>query len=358
VLKIMATTVFEDLLLIGLKVFGYDASTFNDDYATEKKPDLILAIKFGFAFAGFRGGYGVIMDRIFGYYWKLVKGIIPRLCYWYLDYYSHINEKMGIDGVEWGKRQARAAWETHKNDPGECPLYLDIESVGNKNLAANITWLNADKVMQIARAFLTEYDRLSGGFAGIYCSIDFLRYFGDWFRDRPIWVAWYDTRAKDPAKVIALVKSHKWRRLTDIIVQFASHGDMNGDGVGDGYAMGFESRNLDLNYYIGTLEQWSAFVGTTAAVPVETDQTPEDEVVTEPEIFGSNRTIRTAKTVGYLNLRTSPKTGTEKNIIRVLPPGKAVDCLERVIEGSNTWWRVGLENQYVAEKYNGITYLN
>jgi GH25 family lysozyme M1 (1,4-beta-N-acetylmuramidase) len=303
----MATTIFEDLVNLGFKIFGYDASRFNDNPDTEKLPDLITSMKFGFAFAGFRGGLGVVVDSLFQYYWKACKGLCPRLVYWYLDYYSHINMKMGIDGIEWGKRQARAAWESHKTDPGELPLYLDIENATNKLLAQPITSANVGKVMQIARAFLEEYDRLSGGFAGMYFSIGNINWFGDWFKNRPVWLAWYDQRALNADAIFKKLNAAKWRELDDVIVQFMSSGDINKDGKGDGKAMGFEEPYLDINYYLGngkpTTEQWSKFIGQNSGIPEIDVITPEDEPVIPEEPDGeSTWQVLAVK----LNMRVKP----------------------------------------------------
>jgi len=107
-------------------------------------------------------------------------------------------------------------------------------------------------------------------------------------------------------------------------------------------------KECDLNGWVGTADQYSALFGQSVVI------TPDDETVTQP--VENTRIIPVKTSTRIFTLRKSPKI-ENSTFIKLLPPGKKLDCLERFTDSKgNTWQRVGLD-QWVAEVNNGITYL-
>ncbi|PKO02088.1 MAG: hypothetical protein CVU43_09725 [Chloroflexi bacterium HGW-Chloroflexi-5] len=248
----------------------FDISHFNGKIDWSKfltpKPDIL----------GIRMGYGVVTDDRAVENWQNAKGKVNRVAYWYMDYYSNHIKGWGADGVsdkDWGIREAEACWKLLKNDP-EGIVFLDIEN-GNPAYAPDLSAVTG-RAQTIAKAILQRMDELNGKKNGIYCSLGLLSWFSAWFKDRPLWVAWYN-EYQTAESVQKAVKAAGWVGPC-VIWQYASHGCLNGDGVPQGRILGTELKELDLNGWIGTAAQYSALFGKPVVV------TPEDEVpVEEPE---------------------------------------------------------------------------
>jgi len=338
-------------------VKGIDTNQFNDMEETEKKPDITLAAGLGFIFNGIRVSFGQVADKLFTHFWKTTKFIMDRMPYHYLDYYSHRNGWVVFDDAGWGKRQAQFMWSLIKADPGELPIHLDIENASAKYAPA-IGSLTAGYVMKIARSFLEEIDRLSGGFAAIYSSPGMLTWFPDWFKDRNLWLAWYrDSISLE--EIQAVVAKFKWRGKV-MIVQHRSDGDIDGDRIPDGLRLGMETRACDLNVFLGadgkgSLAEYSKWVGTdgvTPELPVE-----EDVIIPGEMPVGRTKTIEVMTVFGSsgLNIRSSAEVNN-KNWIGWMPTGKEVEVLQKISTGQNVFARVG-QGQFVAIRYNGTTLL-
>lgn len=330
-----------------------DVSGNQDDPSTAKKPNLDKIVEAGFLGIGVRCGYGLVKDKAFDWFWSTAKGRLSRLPYFYGDYYSYIAKK--ITAAAWGIIQGGKWYEYTKDDPGEIPGFLDCEE---SSYGERFTILNISKVTTVYRYILTEYDRLSGGFAGIYTAPGHLWIFGDWFKDRPLWLAWYD-RTQTLESILAVVAKAKWRGPV-VIWQFASDGDINDDGIPDGISLGMETKTLDLNVFIkngGSLEEWSKFCGGTPAIP---EPVNEDGNNQPPEIVTvvthSTRQVETwtVSSADGLNIRDKP--GKPSGVTGWMPNGTKVDVLETISSGQDVWARIG-QNQYCAIRYNGIEYL-
>jgi hypothetical protein len=234
-------------------------------------------------------------------------------------------------------------------------VFLDIES-GHPSYSPSITSNSRAKTM--ARAFLERMDQLNGKRNGIYCSVGLLSWFDTWFRDRPLWVAWYPYRSVqglDASDIIYMVEKQGWK-VKPIIWQYASDGIVNDDGIKAGKTY-FKTQmaEMDLNGWVGTQAQYEYMFDTTVTPPLPDDpiEIPDDETVTQVE---STRIIPVKTSTRIFTLRKSPKI-ENSTFIKLLPPGKKLDCLERYTDSKgNTWQRVGLD-QWVAEVNNGITYL-
>ncbi|MFA5367603.1 MAG: GH25 family lysozyme [Dehalococcoidia bacterium] len=325
------------LTYTSFSIRGIDVSTHNG---------VIDWTKVNCNFAAIRVGYGRVIDTQFVRNWRQAKGKVKRIRYWYMDYYSnHIQGTpvYGMSDEAWGKEQAANCHNIEKGDQ-EGIVFLDIESTTG-GYAPKIDEVPT-RVQRIAKAFLIEIDKLNGKKNGLYNAVGWLDWYEDWFRDRPLWVAWYPFRSFTPTAddVIEWVKNQGWK-TKPLFWQYASDGDVDDNGTSDGRSMGMESVALDLNGWIATQADYLVLFGT--------QNPPDDEVIVIPPVV-TMRTIEVKKTLSRLNMRSSPKIGW--NVIKTLPVGKELDCLETIIDGKNIWQRVGVD-QYVAEYHDGKLYL-
>lgn len=242
-------------------------------------------------FSGIRVGYGRTIDTKFPENWKNAKTKCKRIPYWYLDYYNnHISTHpaYGIPDDQWGIEQANICWNQIKDDP-DGAVFLDIESTTG-SYAPKIETVST-RVQTIARAFLTQMDKLNKKRNGIYCSLGLLSWFSEWFKDRPLWVAWYPYRTVnglDSSDIIYLVKKQGWK-VAPLIWQYASDGDIDDNGSKDGFIMGMQYDFLDLNGWVGTTDQYAALFGGEVVVtsePEDPENTPgKYQITAQPYLF-------------------------------------------------------------------------
>ncbi len=215
-------------------------------------------------FVAIRVGHGRTIDSKFKTNWELAKGRVFRIAYWYMDYYSNHNSgssAYGISDAEWGKIQADNCWNQIKGDR-ENYVFLDIEN-GGSSYSPPITTVTA-RAQAIAKSFLERMDALNGKINGIYCSLGLLTWFGTWFRNRPLWVAWYN-ETQTIQTVLNAVKGKGWTGRC-LMWQYTSDGDVNDDGIADGISLGMEYKALDLNAWLGTSKDYAVFIGKEAQV--------------------------------------------------------------------------------------------
>lgn len=290
------------------KIRGIDVSAFNETI------DWNSVYQKGCNFSGIRVGYGRREDVQFKTNWANSKDKTLRMPYWYLDYYSnhdYVNPdgrllpSNGLSDSAWGKEQANNCWNLIKNDPDCTIVFLDIEN-GGASYSPPITTV-ANRVQTIAKAFLEEMDRLNGKFNGIYCSMGLLSWFWTWFRNRPLWVAWYN-ETQTPTSVLRNAAAYGWTGKC-LIWQYASDGDATDDGVGDGVSFGMPYKWLDLNGWVATDEDYALFSNNSTVVvpdpPVDPDPLPNTPIYSV-KVF-----------VAGLNVRSSPEILSD-NILRVI----------------------------------------
>jgi len=248
-------------------------------------------------FSGIRVGYGRIIDTKFQENWLNSRGKVNRIPYWYMDYYSNHTSGATVNGMadaDWGKEQAETCWNNLKNDP-DGSIFLDIES-GNPTYSPAISTV-AVRAQAIAKAFLERMDELNCKLNGIYCSMGLLNWFSAWFKDRPLWVAWYNENQTQQT-VLSAVSTTGWLGKC-LIWQYASDGDMDDNGTGDGAAMGMQYKTLDLNGWLGTSAQY------TELFSKEVQQVALYKV----KILVYNLTVRTGPGVLYPRLRRADFPG-------------------------------------------------
>jgi GH25 family lysozyme M1 (1,4-beta-N-acetylmuramidase) len=315
---------------------GIDTSTYNGVIDWSNMPA---------HFAAHRVGYGRTLDNKFNINWANCK--IKKFAYWYMDYYNNHIATHPVNGMSdeaWGKEQAE---NCHKFMGCNDIVFLDIEStIGS--YAPQIQKV-PDRVHAIAKAFLIRIDQLNGKKNGMYLPVGWLDWYPEWFKDRPLWVAWYPYRKYNTSTyaIVQMVIDKGWN-VKPLIWQYASDGIVNDDGIKAGITY-FKTQMLemDLNGWVGTQAEYESMFSTSVVIP-----TPDDETVTQP--VENTRVVKIKYTQSKLNMRSSPKIGW--NVIKTLPVGFKVDCLETIVDGNNIWQRVGID-QYVAEINNGTQYL-
>ncbi len=320
----------------------FDVSHWQDDYDTDYKPIFRLMLEDGFLGVMIRVGWGLVIDRMFKYFWALAKGKLERAPYWYLDYYSH--KGSGLSAYDWGVEQAEQCWEALKGDPGEMPLMLDCEEYSG---AGRITLLNRGDYRAVMRGFLRRWKELSGAYPAIYSSPGFFWVFEAWVLELDLWMALYNRSiSKERAVEYAREKGWKGRIL---FWQYTSDGDVNDDGVADGRRMGFETDQLDLNVWLGTLEEYSQYCGENVVVP----QPPptEDDEPEEPVVIPEG-TLTVVAGSG-LNIRDVPIGQAGSQVIGWMARGTVVKPLEVLQVGNDVWARVDAW-KCAAVKFNGV----
>ena len=227
---------------------GIDVSEYNDSINWSKVQAHFTAI---------RVGHGRVTDKRFKENWANAKGKTFRIPYWYLDYYSHkdpTTTAYGISDTDWGKIQAEKYWALVKDDQSGI-VFNDIEK---STYGEPLNEVQA-RVLTIAQSFFDRADELSGKVNGMYCSLSMIPYFTASMRKRPLWVAWY-TKTQTIESVLAAVKAKGWTGEC-FIWQYASDGDIDGDGIADGQSMGMPYKWLDLNGWAAGDEKWNQFTG-------------------------------------------------------------------------------------------------
>ena len=243
------------------KVRGIDVSKYDLKMVVDK-----LVGKVHFVIC--RIGHGTKTDPLFKAFWESLKGLVFRLAYFYLDYYSnHIEGEavFGISDYEWGVIQGKNAANN-----GNGLVYLDIEN-GDPAYAPEIdtVWL---RVETMADGFFDTYDKASGLVNGIYCSLSKLKQFDKRFRHRPLYIAWYNEN-QTRESVINAVRAAGWTGEIHFW-QYASDGDTGTDGIGDGLDFGLGRKVADLDVWMGTEDEWKAFTGGQQMADILLNITP------------------------------------------------------------------------------------
>lgn len=306
--------------------WGVDVSQYNGNYTASRLPALNKFTALGGRFIIIRSSYGVVADKALPYFLQAAKDAGLNIAlYHYMDYYSHTAK--GITSSQWGIQQAEKIWELNKTF--NFPVFIDVESA---SIAPNIStvWPTA---MTILDNVLKRYDQLSGKTTGLYASTGWLIKFYDYQKSRPLFAANYNPHT--PEEIQAIVKNAGFTNL--VAWQYASHGDINGDGVGDGVRLGMDNPSCDLDIWMRDAAHYQSFFGGVVTPPV----------VVEPE--PRTKTVRLMTTqVASLRVRKSPKISAF-NVTDYLPLGKEVCVLDTIEANGYTWAITGI-NQYVAIK--------
>jgi len=189
-----------------------------------------------------RAGQGNYPDRVFKRSWEASKeaGLL-RGSYWFYD--SRVDPK----------RQAEKFVQVLGDDLGEMEMWCDFE---DRYKGPHGGWKNWYVFMANIQNLLPEKDL--GVYTGYYYWNEFARDV-DWFGQFPLWQAWYNPY--DPPLVPSVWKSWTFWQFTDDC---------------PGGAWGVESREIDLNYFAGSREDFLFRYGV--------DVLPEDNRFIEARI--------------------------------------------------------------------------
>lgn len=171
-----------------------------------------------------RAGQGTFEDKVFKTSWKNAKAAgLLRGAYWFYD--SRVD----------AKRQAEKFVSVLGNDLGEMEMWCDYE---DRYGGPHGGWKNWYNFMVRIQQLLPNKQ------LGIYTGYYYWTEFGsssEWFGKFPLWQAWYNTDI--PPIVPKPWKTWTFHQFTD-------------DAPGAIY--GVESREIDLNYFNGSVEEFLA----------------------------------------------------------------------------------------------------
>lgn len=224
-------------------VSGPDVSFWQDAPPTARQIDFVQLAKKS-QFVIIRAGISEYPDPDFDYNWQESKEAgLPRGSYWYYDNYTH------------PKRQAEAYLRMFEgSDFGELPLFADFED-GDPGIYRG--WKHWYDFL-----FALEEGMSHPHTIGIYTRAEYWEHYGPnpiidpaanyYFSKYPLWVAQYKTLAPD---VPLPWDKYKFWQFTD---------------EGPGLEYGVESKEIDLNKYNGTLDEFYSEFGKPVQRPAQT----------------------------------------------------------------------------------------
>src|SRR5690606_12372604 len=225
------------------RVIGTDVSFYQDDPQTPQGIDFRKMRQHGAAFAIIRAGQNLWTDRDFKVNWREARAAgIPRGSYWFYD--SRADPK----------KQAELWVSLFNGDTGELPLWADFEDNYNGSFKGWRHWYNFIERLK---------ELLPGKEIGIYTayyywlentvSVGIPTASLNYFNQYPLWIANYG--------VATPLIPKPWTAWT--LWQFTD----NGDGI----PYGVESKNIDLNYFNGDLNDFYQRFGlSNTPIPIPT----------------------------------------------------------------------------------------
>lgn len=228
---------------MGIRTKGIDVSRWQDDKTTPQKMNFQKAAAQGVKFVFIKSSQEVWADQDIIYNWQAAKDAgLLRGAYHFMTW--NVSPE----------KQAECMWSLIKNDPGEIPPVIDYEWWSTVPA-------NADDLL---RKFARRLENLCGRKVGIYTS----SYFFDGANEAPdvawrtwLWVANYRETGEP-----RLPKG--WDKWT--FWQWSNKGD--------GLLHGAESKELDMNWFNGSLEDLRKFCGLPGTTPP-----PQEKFVTTSE---------------------------------------------------------------------------
>jgi len=234
-----------------MTVLGIDISRWQDDNSTPQMMDFNKSRNAGAHFAFIKASQSTWMDSDIIQNWQHAKDAgMPRGAYHFLDWTTT------------GTAQGRFFAGVLKNDSGELTPVIDFECRTN----------NQGKKIATAElyAICNTVELALGRQVMIYTGPSYWREFWDgthydYFASRPLWIANYEV-AKPSIPT-------PWKTWT--FWQYTSKGD--------GLKFGAESKDLDMDYYNGTIDEFRAAFGLVHTPTVEERLTALEARVTALE---------------------------------------------------------------------------
>lgn len=236
------------------KVLIVDCSRWQDDPDTENLIDFEIMKSKGVSGVILKAGQGIYHDRVVKISWEHAKAAgLPVGLYWYLD--NTVDPKL----------QAQKFLELDLMK-AELGIWVDLEDRVNGKFMGWKNWYNFIVTLQEKLPSLRI-----GIYTGHYYWIEFTKGSGisyaslQWFKKFTLWLASY---GREPLYTEPWGDDWKIWQFTDFL---------------DGESYGAESKELDGNYFRGTLDEYKQFF-TLTNVEAPTDE-PKEETPSMPATY-------------------------------------------------------------------------
>jgi GH25 family lysozyme M1 (1,4-beta-N-acetylmuramidase) len=299
--------------LINNKVVLTDISFWNDDNTTPQKVDFVKMKESGIDGVIIRLGQNTWLDPD---YLDYVNGAnsagLPYGFYWFWDSRSSpaSQAKMITDTISVSDYPPLFIWSDYEENYGG-------QYSGIKNFAAFVGLLESKYT-----------DKTVGIYTGpSYWIENSTEAFRVWASSRPLWIAHYGVDVPDVP--------NNWDSY--LIWQYTDNGD--------GLAHGSESKNIDMNYFYGTMEDF-----------IRTFNLDNTESGGESTMVKYTGTVKSTATP-YLNIREQPGT-TYPIVIKVAPGGTVTGEGDLVVSGGYSWMKITSANGVATSGWAASEYLS
>ncbi|GIU69797.1 MAG: hypothetical protein KatS3mg002_1033 [Candidatus Woesearchaeota archaeon] len=302
-------------------VLGIDVSLWQDNISTPQKMNFNKSYEEGVRFAFIKASQRDFMDRDFIYNWDSAKraGLL-RGAYHFLTWDRS------------PKTQAKFFWSLLKEDSGELPAVLDFEYWGTVPSNAH----------NFAVEFYREFKSLTDKKLIIYTGAYF------WSKYAPsnsplyetdLWIASYTSQEIMERNIKNLTKWKTWTfwQFTDRL---------------DGIKFGAESKQLDGNYFNGSLEDLYKYAGITIQKPEENqEQTSGSSIETPEQSIQTNISLKVLKPVYAREIPYG-------KIVKTRQINEIIKLVDIYIENEKRVWIKGDDNLWSALIYDNSLFFD
>lgn len=245
--------------------------------------------------------------------------------------------------VKWGKQWA---WikKYQALYPTKLPLIQDLEVYESD---AQTYTLNVQRIMQSADDL---YGRASMLYTNLWADSYLLKWSG-WIKHPLIAASWLNRNqgpgVAEPGGLPVLPRWWKEAKVTPFMWQWSADKPVSNE---DGPRYGACSQSIDRDVFMGTVEEWEAFIGQEVTIP-DPEPDPEEPPVVEPVILFS---VGITATSG-LKVRSTPEAlEDDSNKIGVVIYNAKVDVYGSQLDAlGREWYQIELSGKtgYVAAWY-------
>ncbi len=232
------------------RALGLDVSVWQDNNSTPQMVDFNKAKSAGASFVFMKASQGVYLDPDFVMNWQNAGNAgILRSVYHYLDFKHKPSNKTA---TQWAIDQAVFFWGIVKNLKYNLPPVCDYEDAGG---------LPAGTVRQAFKNFLESFFTLSGVRCIVYTGQGFWNQYGSadqyWLQYPVWWAQYYYQNVPDNPKLSQPFAQWLFWQFSD---------------KGDGVKYGCESKQVDVNYFNGTVAQLFEYAHVTPPAPTDPEK--------------------------------------------------------------------------------------
>jgi lysozyme len=326
------------MIFVDNGVQGPDVSFYQDDNLTPQQINFNQMVTVGADYVIIRAGQNLWLDPDFKHNWQKAKEAgLPRGSYWFYD--------SRADPV----KQAELFAGLFTDDKPELELWLDLEENYRGAYAGYTHW----------KKFLVRLKQLiPNARIGIYTNYYYATQIPAseyaFFTQFVLWLAAYTSEPSEAKVPAPWVKCLYWQW-----------------GLPPwGLEWGCESKEIDMNLYNGTREEFKSRYGLSGEIPTPEPGEPMSYVELRPNIAGEYRSVRTATNypaephiqgtrIGQINAGSFGEANPNENYTYQgdVVVGGAIQAKQ-----GDKWWKVYKANGvsvsgWVAERHKGITYL-